>query len=96
MQEAIDRIQGGSQKITVIVIAHRLTTIQNAHKIVVLEKGEKREEGKHSALMMQDGLYAQLVRKQENAAAQVEDQKSDESEEEEEDASQLGMPDVST
>ena len=70
-----------------IVIAHRLTTIQNAHKIVVLEKGQKKEEGKHSALMMQDGLYAKLVRKQENAAV-VEDHKSDESEEEE-DVSQM-------
>ncbi len=49
---------------TLIVIAHRLSTIIAADKIVVMEKGLKKEEGPHSELLALDGLYANIYRSQ--------------------------------
>jgi ATP-binding cassette subfamily B multidrug efflux pump len=49
---------------TSIVIAHRLSTIQKADKIIVLDKGEIMEVGKHEALLEQAGFYAQLHKMQ--------------------------------
>jgi ABC-type multidrug transport system fused ATPase/permease subunit len=47
---------------TAIVIAHRLSTIWGiADKIVVLDKGRKVEEGSHSELLSNKGLYAKMV-----------------------------------
>jgi ATP-binding cassette subfamily B protein len=45
---------------TVVMIAHRLKTIQNADQILVLDKGEIIEQGAHEQLMQQNGLYAKL------------------------------------
>jgi len=49
--------------VTVLVIAHRLTTIRDADKIVVLKAGEKVEEGSHDYLLenFKDGIYAHLI-----------------------------------
>jgi ATP-binding cassette subfamily B protein len=49
---------------TVVVIAHRLSTVRNAHQIVVLNKGQIAEIGTHEALTQKRGLYYQLVKNQ--------------------------------
>ena len=61
IQEAIEKLMKGR---TSIVIAHRLSTIQKADKILVMEKGEIKEEGKHEQLITLDGYYAQLHKMQ--------------------------------
>jgi ATP-binding cassette subfamily B protein len=45
---------------TSLIIAHRLSTVQNADRILVLHHGELREEGTHQELLDHEGLYAQL------------------------------------
>ena len=52
---------------TVIVIAHRMRTIANADKIVVLDKGKVTEVGTPSELAKKGGLYAHLVALQQNS-----------------------------
>lgn len=54
VQRAFERLAEGR---TVIMIAHRLTTVQNADKIYVLKDGKIAEEGTHARLMEQNGLY---------------------------------------
>eukprot|EP00388_Colpodella_angusta_P006917 GDKJ01019988.1.p1 GENE.GDKJ01019988.1~~GDKJ01019988.1.p1 ORF type:complete len:549 (-),score=57.36 GDKJ01019988.1:28-1674(-) len=61
IQNAIAKLMKGR---TAIVIAHRLSTIQNAHKILVLDKGEIKEEGTHDELLEKDGWYASLHKMQ--------------------------------
>jgi ATP-binding cassette subfamily C protein CydCD len=46
---------------TVLVVAHRLSTIRNADRILVLEDGAVREEGRHDELLRHGGLYSKLV-----------------------------------
>ncbi|KAI1636274.1 putative ABC multidrug transporter [Biscogniauxia mediterranea] len=62
------RIQGAIEKVstgrTVISIAHRLATVKNADKIVVMRSGKVIEEGTHVDLIAKDGEYAALVRLQ--------------------------------
>ena len=61
IQTALKKVKSGR---TMIVIAHRLSTIKHADKIVVLENGIKVEEGKHTELLAQDGVYANIYRSQ--------------------------------
>jgi ATP-binding cassette, subfamily B, multidrug efflux pump len=61
IQEALARLMKGR---TSIVVAHRLSTIQNADRIVVLHHGEVRETGTHQELLAQHGIYYQLYQLQ--------------------------------
>ncbi|WP_417525966.1 ABC transporter ATP-binding protein [Marinovum sp.] len=61
VQEALDRLARGR---TTLVIAHRLSTVRNADKIVVMDQGRVVEEGTHEALLDQGGVYAGLYRMQ--------------------------------
>lgn len=54
---------------TVMVIAHRLSTIQAADRIVVMNSGQIVEMGSHKELLLKDGLYARLTRRQADAVA---------------------------
>ena len=49
---------------TVLIIAHRLSTVEKAHRIVVIEKGAVMEQGTHKELLTRGGMYASLVKRQ--------------------------------
>ncbi|XP_012882703.1 PREDICTED: ATP-binding cassette sub-family B member 8, mitochondrial isoform X1 [Dipodomys ordii] len=61
VQEALDRASAGR---TVLVIAHRLSTVRAAHHIIVMAKGQVWEAGTHEELVKKGGLYAELIRRQ--------------------------------
>ncbi len=58
VQDAINNLM---QNRTSIVIAHRLSTVQHADEIIVLQKGKIVERGTHQELLLQDGVYHKLV-----------------------------------
>ncbi len=57
IQRALGRLMKGR---TTVVVAHRLSTVRNAHRILVVHHGEIRERGTHRELMLQEGLYRRL------------------------------------
>jgi len=61
IQDALVKLLEGR---TALVIAHRLSTIETADRILVLHKGELREQGTHRELLARDGIYARLYRMQ--------------------------------
>ncbi|KAL3327728.1 hypothetical protein AABB24_035413 [Solanum stoloniferum] len=63
VQEALDRACAGK---TTIVVAHRLSTIRNAHVIAVIDDGKVAEQGSHSHLLKNysDGIYARMIQLQ--------------------------------
>lgn len=61
IREAIENLVRGR---TTIAIAHRFSTLQNARRLIVLDKGELVEQGTPEELMEQDGLFARLCRMQ--------------------------------
>ena len=66
IQRAFARLACGR---TVIMIAHRLSTVVNADKIVVLDQGRVQETGTHAELLSRDGLYAKMWAEYERAAS---------------------------
>jgi len=61
IQDALEKIMDGR---TTLVVAHRLSTIQHADKIIVLHKGRIRESGNHQELLANEGLYYNLYQLQ--------------------------------
>ena len=63
-KEIMEHLHGFYKGKTVVVVAHRLSTVRDADKIVVLDKGQVTEEGTHQELIAKQGLYYQLVKNQ--------------------------------
>ncbi len=61
IQAAIDKMVEGR---TSVIVAHRLSTVRKADRILVLHHGQLRESGTHNELVSQDGIYAKLVKLQ--------------------------------
>jgi ABC-type multidrug transport system fused ATPase/permease subunit len=57
VQEALEQLMQGR---TVFIVAHRLSTVQNADQIAVLDKGRIVEQGRHQQLLDKKGLYFRL------------------------------------
>lgn len=59
-----DNLQEYFKGKTVVIIAHRLSTVKNADNIIVLNKGEVVEQGSHKELVSQKGEYYNLIKNQ--------------------------------
>lgn len=64
IQEAISALTHGK---TIIIIAHRLATIENADQIFVIDKGTIAQKGTHEELLAQKGIYRKFIRLREQA-----------------------------
>jgi ATP-binding cassette subfamily B protein len=60
----LEKLQGEIAGLTNVMIAHRISTVQNADLILVLDRGRLVEKGTHSQLLEKDGYYAELYRMQ--------------------------------
>jgi ATP-binding cassette subfamily B (MDR/TAP) protein 9 len=69
--EALDNVMRSGSGMSVLVVAHRLSTIKDSDNIVVVDKGTVAEQGKHDALLKVGGKYADLVKRQLQAATAV-------------------------
>ncbi|GIS67597.1 MAG: hypothetical protein CM1200mP6_06650 [Anaerolineaceae bacterium] len=65
IQQAITRLVSNR---TFVVIAHRLSTVRNADKVIVLENGHIVESGSPSSLMEKNGTYARMLKAQDVAS----------------------------
>jgi ATP-binding cassette subfamily B protein len=61
VKEALDRLMQGR---TTLIIAHRLSTVMGADRVIVLDAGRIVQSGDHASLLAQDGLYRRLVERQ--------------------------------
>lgn len=71
VQAAIDHMKGELGSVTTIVIAHRLTTVRSADRIIVMKKGRIAEDGNHESLLRDypNGVYAKLNADQDKSDA---------------------------
>ena len=74
IQQALDRLMKGR---TVLILAHRLSSVIDADRILVLDDGALVEEGRHSALMAGGGVYARLMAAQATEAVKGGDDKAE-------------------
>jgi ATP-binding cassette subfamily B protein len=65
VKEALDRLMHGR---TTLIIAHRLSTVRDADRVLVIDGGVIAQSGTHDELMTQEGLYKRLVERQLEAA----------------------------
>ena len=65
IQEALSRLMEGR---TTLIIAHRLSSVIDAHRILVLEQGKVVESGSHTELLRAHGVYAELMAGQQNSS----------------------------
>lgn len=63
-KEINDKLQEFYTNKTVVIIAHRLSTVKNADQIIVLDKGEMKEQGTHTSLIEKKGIYYELIKNQ--------------------------------
>jgi ATP-binding cassette subfamily B protein len=63
-RKIVDNLKEFYKGKTVVVIAHRLSTVRNADQIIVLEKGEIKEKGVHEELVLKKGYYHTLIKNQ--------------------------------
>ena len=61
VQDALNKMLSGR---TALIIAHRLSTVQHADRIIVLNEGVIAEEGNHTQLMQQNGIYRKMIEMQ--------------------------------
>lgn len=79
VQQAIDDMlirgkgDGGNSSMTVIIVAHRLSTVRSADRIYVIKEGQVVEEGSHDDLIVNtDGAYSALIKRQLQAQHSIE------------------------
>lgn len=68
-KDLVDAIDALTKEKTILMIAHRLKTVRNADQILVVDKGQIVEQGKHEDLMKQDGIYRRFVNAREMAGS---------------------------
>lgn len=67
-KELVEAIDALTREKTIFMIAHRLKTVQNADRILVVDKGRIVQQGRHEELMQQEGIYKRFVQSRELAA----------------------------
>ncbi|XP_046633239.1 ATP-dependent translocase ABCB1-like isoform X2 [Daphnia pulicaria] len=94
VQKALDKARQGR---TTIIVAHRLTTIRNADRIIVMKDGIVQEDGTHDKLMALNGIYYQLVIAQQggesDSKSSIDDESDFEDEEEKIEKAKSWIPD---
>jgi len=63
-RQIMDNLTAFNRNKTVVIVAHRLSTVQNADNIIVLDKGKVIEQGTHKELTLKKGAYFELVKNQ--------------------------------
>lgn len=66
-KEIMEAIEALTREKTIFMIAHRLKTVRNADRILVLEHGKIVQQGRHEELMRQEGIYKRFVEARELA-----------------------------